>query len=47
MQQESEKEAMGKNIFKINNLCIAGEKDERQPVKTITEEKKAHTLLSS
>jgi hypothetical protein len=36
----------GTNVFKANNLCIAGAED-RKPTTTIMEEKKEKTLISS
>jgi hypothetical protein len=35
VQQESEKEAMGPNDFKVNCVCDAGTKKERQPSETV------------
>jgi hypothetical protein len=46
MQQASEKEAMVPNVLKSNSLCIAGATEERQPTKTVMEEKEK-TLESS
>jgi hypothetical protein len=46
MQEASREEAMGPNVFKINNLCDAGA-EERQLVETDVEENKEKTLKSS
>jgi hypothetical protein len=40
VKQESEKEAMGPNDFKVNCVCDAGAKKEGQPVVTVKEMEK-------
>jgi hypothetical protein len=47
VQQQSNKEAMGPNTFKDNCVCDAGAIEERQLARTIKEEEKEHTLMST
>jgi hypothetical protein len=47
MQQESKREVMKLNEFKANCVCDAGVAEERQPTKTVKEEKREQTLMST
>ena len=47
MHQESKREVMKINEFKANCVCDAGVAEERQPTKTVKEEKRKKTLMST
>jgi len=47
MQEASKEEAMGPNVFKTNNACVACARERRQTTKIVMEKEKEQTLKYS